>query len=64
VATNILASDLSDNFVCGVLPHPSINLEERTYGGNLAELFSRIERPILVLPARVSSTTIRCIFYR
>lgn len=52
VAVNILASDLSDAFVCGALPHPSINLEERLYGGSLPELMSRINRPILLMPAR------------
>lgn len=53
VAVNVLSSDIAENFVCGVLPHPSLNLEERMYGGNLADLFSHIERPILLLPARV-----------
>jgi dienelactone hydrolase len=52
VAANILASDISDHFVCGILAHPSINLEERMYAGSLVELFSHINRPLLVLPAR------------
>lgn len=54
VVSNILASDLANQFVCGALPHPSINLEERVYGGNLLELMSRINRPLLLMPARVS----------
>jgi hypothetical protein len=58
VVTNILASELSNQFVCGVLPHPSINLEERVYGGNLLELMSRVNRPILLMPAKVSLTFI------
>jgi dienelactone hydrolase/ElaB/YqjD/DUF883 family membrane-anchored ribosome-binding protein len=53
VATNVLASnDLADQFTCGILAHPSINLEERMYGGSLAQLFSHVKRPVLVLPAR------------
>lgn len=52
VVANLLASDISDCFVCGVLAHPSINLEERMYGGALVELFAKIQRPLLVLPAR------------
>jgi len=52
VALNVLASDLSDHFSGGVLAHPSINLEERIYGGNLVDLFSRVERPVLLMPAR------------
>ncbi len=54
VVTNILASNLSNAFVCGALPHPSINLEERVYGGSLLELMSRVNRPLLLMPARVS----------
>lgn len=54
MALNVLASDLAQNFVGGVLAHPSINLEERIYGGNLVDLFSRVERPVLMLPARVN----------
>ena len=53
VVTNILASDLAENFVCGALPHPSIDLEERIYGGSLIELMSRVNRPLLLLPAKV-----------
>jgi hypothetical protein len=51
VAANILASEVTDQFVCGILAHPSINLEERMYGGSLVELFSHINRPLLMLPA-------------
>jgi len=52
VAANILASDVADHFVCGILAHPSINLEERMYGGSLVELFAHINRPLLLMPAR------------
>lgn len=57
MALNVLASDLAHNFVGGVLAHPSINLEERMYGGNLVDLFSRVERPVLMLPAKVNRTS-------
>lgn len=58
MALNVLASDIADNFCGGVLAHPSINLEERIYGGNLVDLFSRVERPVLMMPARVSLSII------
>eukprot|EP01039_Chlorochromonas_danica_P005195 gene5197-5720_t len=52
VVTHLLASDIAENFVCGALPHPSINLEERVFGGSLINLMSRIERPILLMPTK------------
>jgi len=52
VATNMLSSELGDCFVCGILAHPSVNLEERLYGGHLVDLFAKIQRPLLLLPAR------------
>lgn len=54
VAANILASDLAEHFVCAALPTPSLNLEERMYGGSMIELFTRIQRPLLLFPGRVS----------
>lgn len=53
MVANLLASSLSNEFVCGVLPHPSLNLEERVYGGSLLDLMSRINRPVLLLPSKV-----------
>lgn len=52
MAASLLASEVFDHFVCGILAHPSINLEERMYGGSLVELFSHVQRPLLILPAR------------
>ncbi len=55
MAVNVLADpELSSKFVCAALPHPSINLEERMFGGSLPNLFSRVQRPLLLLPAKVS----------
>lgn len=48
----MLADNLGDCFVCGVLAHPSINLEERLYSGTMVDLFAKIQRPLLLLPAR------------
>jgi len=50
VAVNVLASELSEEFVCAALPHPSLTLEESMYGGSLPELMSRVNRPFLLMP--------------
>jgi hypothetical protein len=54
VAANVLASDLAEEFTCAALPHPSLTLEEKMYGGNLPDLMSKIDRPILLMPTAVS----------
>jgi hypothetical protein len=54
VAANVLASDLAEEFTCAALPHPSLSLEEKMYGGNLPDLMSKINRPILLMPTAVS----------
>jgi hypothetical protein len=54
VAANVLASDLAEEFTCAALPHPSLTLEEKMYGGSLPDLMSRINRPILLMPTIVS----------
>jgi hypothetical protein len=53
VATNLLASDISEEFTCAALPHPSLNLEEKVYGGSVPDLMSRVNRPILLMPTSV-----------
>lgn len=55
VVVNLLASDIADEFYCGALSSPSIDLEEKMYGGSLPELMSRVNRPLLLMPTRVSS---------
>lgn len=52
---NLLASDIADEFYCGALSSPSIDLEEKMYGGSLPELMSRVNRPLLLMPTRVSA---------
>lgn len=51
--TNILASNLAENCTCGILVHPDISLEVNVYGGQLADLFGRVSKPILLLPTKV-----------
>ena len=50
---NILSSELADDFVCAAIPHPSLDLEEKMYGGSLPDLMSRINRPVLLMPTKV-----------
>jgi len=52
VCVNLLASDISDEFCCAALPNPSLDLEERVYGGSLAELMSKVNRPLLMMPTK------------
>jgi hypothetical protein len=51
---NVLASDLSNEFVCAALVSPSLMLEEKMYGGSLPKLMSKINSPILMMPSAVS----------
>lgn len=45
---------MADDFYCGALMQPSLNLEEQRYGGSTADLISRINRPVLLMPIMVS----------
>jgi hypothetical protein len=54
VAANVLASDLSKDFVCAALASPNLMLEEKMYGGSLPELMSKINSPLLMMPSAVS----------
>eukprot|EP00599_Poterioochromonas_sp_BG-1_P005519 CAMPEP_0173140414 /NCGR_PEP_ID=MMETSP1105-20130129/4875_1 /TAXON_ID=2985 /ORGANISM="Ochromonas sp., Strain BG-1" /LENGTH=362 /DNA_ID=CAMNT_0014053403 /DNA_START=1887 /DNA_END=2972 /DNA_ORIENTATION=+ len=50
VVASLLASEMADEFYCGALMQPSLNLEEQRYGGSTADLISRINRPVLLMP--------------
>jgi len=52
VAVNLLASDIAEDFICAALPHPSLDVEEKYYGGSLPELMSYVKRPILLMPTK------------
>jgi len=41
--------DLAEHFVCGVIPHPSIHLED-SMGRDAIALCARVQRPILLMP--------------
>jgi len=56
VTAHVLADpDLANNFTCAAIAHPNITLEDRIFGGNTAELFNRIQKPLLLIPTRVSA---------
>jgi dipeptidyl aminopeptidase/acylaminoacyl peptidase len=42
--------DLAEHFVCGVIPHPSIHLEDYL-GRSAVSLCEKVKRPILLMPA-------------
>jgi dienelactone hydrolase len=64
VTAHILADpDLANQFTCAVIVHPSITLEERVFGGNTAELMNCIQKPLLLVPCRVSVTEFYFSFY-
>ena len=43
--------DFGDKVAAITIPHPSITLEDRVYGGSSLELCSKVKCPILLLPA-------------
>ena len=52
VAKMLGESDMPQEIVCGVSPHPSItNIEEYAFKRNAVELCSLVKRPVLLLPA-------------
>lgn len=59
VVASLLASEMADEFYCGALMQPSLNLEEQRYGGSTADLISRINRPVLLMPIMVSPMFVR-----
>merc|ERR1719335_1598661 len=44
-------SAMSDAVKCGVIPHPSIHLEENAFGGKNTDLASKVRCPLLIMPA-------------
>jgi hypothetical protein len=43
----------SDVFCCGAIPHPSISLEAMLFNRSPAEVFAQVNRPLLLMPAKV-----------
>jgi dienelactone hydrolase len=43
--------DLAEHFMCGVIAHPSIQVEDKM-GGNAVELCEKVNRPILLMPTK------------
>eukprot|EP00597_Dinobryon_sp_UTEXLB2267_P016197 CAMPEP_0201096530 /NCGR_PEP_ID=MMETSP0812-20130820/5509_1 /ASSEMBLY_ACC=CAM_ASM_000668 /TAXON_ID=98059 /ORGANISM="Dinobryon sp., Strain UTEXLB2267" /LENGTH=256 /DNA_ID=CAMNT_0047350843 /DNA_START=70 /DNA_END=840 /DNA_ORIENTATION=+ len=58
LAHTLSDSEMSGLFVCGAVPHPSIQLEQ-AYGGKPVELLSRVTRPMLLMPAQNDSDSYR-----
>ena len=44
-------ADFGDKIAAITIPHPSITLEDRVYGGSSLELCSKVKCPVLLLPA-------------
>jgi hypothetical protein len=50
-----ITRDLSDDVVCGVIPHPSIHLEDFAWKKSGKDLVGSSKRPILLMPAGMPS---------
>jgi hypothetical protein len=55
VGAHALSSDLADRFLSLAIPHPSISLENMVWGRSVQELVDRVQKPMLFMPAKVSS---------
>jgi dienelactone hydrolase len=46
-----IVRDHGDVISCAVIPHPSIGLEEKIYGGDCVALVDNVKCPVLLMPA-------------
>lgn len=53
VLAHALSGDLAADFTSGVIPHPSVHLEDHLFKRDTAALFATIKKPILLLNAKV-----------
>lgn len=44
-------SELASEFVCGVIPHPSLRLLEMVYGIDPLPVLTAVTKPVLLMPA-------------
>ena len=44
-------SELASDFVCGVIPHPSLRLLEMVYGIEPLSILTAVTKPVLLMPA-------------
>ena len=58
-----IAGEMSENVVCGVVPHPSFQLEDAFYGGSAISVLANVKKPILLMPAGNDSDNVRAGVY-
>lgn len=56
VMAHALCGPSAEHFVCGASPHPSMQLENMVFGRDTLALFSAVNKPLLLLPAKVFVT--------
>jgi len=44
-------AELGDLFASGSVPHPSLQLDQYAFGGNVVDLVAAVRKPVLLLPA-------------
>lgn len=54
VLTHALTGASAQSFRCGVICHPSVSLENMIFQRDVAALFQQVQRPILLLNAKVT----------
>mmetsp|Transcript_120349 Transcript_120349/g.236521 ORF Transcript_120349/g.236521 Transcript_120349/m.236521 type:complete len:264 (+) Transcript_120349:72-863(+) len=55
VLCNALAEELGESFVCGCIPHPSVQLENMIFQRNVLALFENVKKPLMLLNAKGDS---------
>lgn len=48
-----------DGLVCGVVPHPSFQLEDFAYGGSSVKMMESVKKPMLLMPAGNDADNLR-----
>jgi hypothetical protein len=48
-----LAGEFGNNFVCGVIAHPSVHLEKMLWSRDVQAVFENASKPMLLMNAQV-----------
>lgn len=59
MVAKILTEFTNDGFICGVVPHPSFQLEDFAYGGSSIKMMENVKKPMLLMPAGNDPDTVR-----
>jgi hypothetical protein len=57
VLAHALAGDFGKQFTCGVIAHPSVQLENMLWKRDPQQVFADAGKPMLLMPSKVGSHT-------